>query len=276
MKRNFAKRAGFRVSVIRRNLSFARRAAFFKVPAMNLAALFAIIVLSFVCGLGHGQSPPPPPTRGEGGPRPGERPDERSDRGGGDRGGDRRGGFWPGYGRPPMKSDAYDKLPEEEKKRIREAMDRAWGRPEVINARERTLKAHADLRDAIRVSLEKHDPEVAALLQKVDPPDGYDPRDLPPMPGVDSEEFPKAIVLRLGMEMMMFSKPERKEATRAFHGRLMETEAVKTALKEIHEARGEARIQAAQKLRQVYREAAMHEFQKMRSSPQEGTKPEPK
>jgi hypothetical protein len=245
---------------------------------MKLTAIFVLTVLSLAIGLGYGQTPTrpgPPPQRGEGGFRPGERSREHEGEKS-DRGGDRRSGFWPGFGRPPMKSEAYDKLPEEEKKRIREAMDRAWGRPEVINARERTMKAHADLRDAIRVSLEKHDPEVAAILQKVDPPDSYDPRELPPMPEVDSEEFPKAIVLRLGMEMMMFSKPERKEATRAFHGRIMETEIVKTALKAIHETRGEERIQAAQKLRQVYRETAMQEFQKLRSTAPEGGRPEPK
>lgn len=175
-----------------------------------------------------------------------------------------------------MKSEAYDKLPEEEKKRIREAMDRVWGRPEVIEARERTLKAHADLREMIRHSLEKHDPEIAALLKKIEPQEGYDPRELPPMPPVDSEEFPKAITLRLGMEMLMFSKPDRKESTRVFHERLMATEPMQKALQVVQNSRGEVRIQAAQKLRQVYRETAMQEFQKLRNRPGDSPKPEAK
>lgn len=177
-----------------------------------------------------------------------------------------------------MKSEEYDKLPEADKKRIREAMDRVWGRPEVIEARERTMKAHAELRETIRTSLAKHDPEVAELLKKVEPDDGYDMRQLPPMPAVDSDDFPKAISMRLGMDIMMFAKPDRKEATRMFHERLMATEPVQKALQEVIAKRGEERIQASQRLRQVYREAAMHEFQKARPPrpKTEGDKPSAK
>ncbi len=176
-----------------------------------------------------------------------------------------------------MKSEEYDKLPEADKKRIREAMDRVWGRPEVIAAREQTMRAHAELRETIRTSLAKHDPEVAELLKKVEPDDGYDMRKLPPMPQVDSDDFPKAITLRLGMEMMMFSKPDRREATRQFHERLMTSEAVQNALQEVQTKRGEERVQAAMRLRQVYRETAMHEFQKARPRPpgEGGGKPPP-
>lgn len=174
-----------------------------------------------------------------------------------------------------MKSEEYDKLPETDKKRIREAMDRVWGRPEVIEARERTMKAHAELRETIRTTLAKHDPEVAELLKKVEPDDGYDMRQLPPMPPVDSDEFPRAITMRLGMDIMMFSKPDRKDATRLFHEKLLTTEPVQKALQEVIAKRGEDRIQASQRLRQVYREAAMQEFQKARGSrpPPEGGKP---
>lgn len=246
---------------------------------MNRAATFVIAALSLTCGLGSGQTNdapparpgPPPSPRGEGGFRPGppgsgDRDGDRKDRG--DHGGDRRGGgFWPGFGRPPMRSEEYDKLPEADKKRIREAMDRVWGRPEVIEARERTMRAHADLRETIRTSLARHDPEVAELLKKVEPDDGYDMRQLPPMPAVDSDEFPRAITMRLGMDIMMFSKPDRKEATRLFHEKLMTTEPVQKALQEVIAKRGEERIQASQRLRQVYREAAMQEFQKARPRP---------
>lgn len=176
-----------------------------------------------------------------------------------------------------MKSEAYDKLPEEDKKRIREAMDRVWGRPEVIEARERTLKAHADLRDTIRVSLEKTDPEVAVLLKKIEPEQGFDPRQLPPMPAVDSAEFAPAVTLRLEMDLLMFAKPDRKEATKLFHQSLMAKPEVQAALKQVQVTRGEERIQAAQKLRQTYREAAYREFQTTRSRPPgEAPKPESK
>lgn len=237
---------------------------------MHRAAHLLTALLTLTCGLASGQTPDPRrpgPPPGEGGPRrpPGER---------GDRGGDWRGGFSPGFGRPPMKSEAYDKLPEEDKKRIREAMDRVWGRPEVIEARERTLKAHADLRDTIRVSLEKTDPEVAVLLKKIEPEQGFDPRQLPPMPSVDSAEFAPAVTLRLEMDLMMFAKPDRKDATKLFHQRLMEKAEVQAALKQVQDTLGEQRIQAAHKLRQTYREAAYREIQSTRGRPP-GEAPKP-
>lgn len=176
-----------------------------------------------------------------------------------------------------MKSEAYDRLPESDKKRIRDAMDRVWGRPEVIEARERTLKAHADLRDTIRVSLEKTDPEVAALLKKIEPEQGFDPRQLPPMPAVDSAEFAPAVTLRLEMDLLMFAKPDRKDATKLFHQRLMAKPEVQAALQHVQDTHGEERVQAAQKLRQTYREAAHLEFQALRSrTPKEAPKPEAK
>ncbi len=177
--------------------------------------------------------------------------------------GDRRG-MMPSFGRPPMRSEDFDKLPEEEKKRVREALDKVWGRPEVIEARDQAMKANEEMRDTIRRSLEKIDPGAAAILAKIEPKDHFDPRQMPAMPKADSAEFPKALVLRLGMEMMAFAKPERREETKKFHERIMATSLVQAALSELEIKRGEKRIQAAQKLRQTYREAAMHEFQQLR------------
>lgn len=177
--------------------------------------------------------------------------------------GDRRG-MMPGFGRPPMRSDEFDKLPEADKKRVREALDKVWSRPEVIEARDRAMRVNEEMRDTIRHSLEKIDPEAAKILAKIEPKDHFDPRQMPPMPATDSEEYPKAMVMRLGMEMLAFAKPDRREETKKFHERIMAGTMVQDAFHELEAKRGEERIQAAHKLRQVYRESAVREFQKLR------------
>lgn len=197
----------------------------------------------------------PPPDGQTQKPPPGAAPTQRP--------GDRRG-MMPGFGRPPMRSEEFDKLPEADKKRVREALDKVWGRPEVIEARDHAMRVNEELRDTIRNSLEKIDPEAAKILAKIEPKNHFDPRQMPPMPATDSEEYPRAMVMRLGMEMLAFAKPDRREETKKFHERIMTGAPVQEALHEMETRRGEERIQAAQKLRQVYREAALREFQKLR------------
>lgn len=241
-----------------------------------LRVLQALTLLLATPALLPGQPPgPPPPPEGGGKPRPpGDGPRRPGERG------DWRG-FSPGFGRPPMRSDEYDKLPEEERKYIREALDKVWSRPEVMEARERTLKAHAELRQTIRRSLEKSDPKAAAILAKVEPSDPDAERELPPLPPLDSEDFPKAMLLRFGRELMAFSRPDRREETQRFHEKLLGSEAVQKALEAAQATQGEERIQAVQKLRSVYREAAIKEFQAMRDrrsppSPEGGRPPAPR
>jgi len=170
----------------------------------------------------------------------------------------------PGFGRPPMRSDAFDQLPEEDKKRVREALDKVWGRPEVIEARDEAMKANEKMRDAIRHSLEKIDPEAAAILTKIEPKERFDPRQLPVLPAADSQEYPKALVARLRLELMAFAKPERREETSKLHEKIMLEELVQTALRGVETTQAEARTAAVQKLRQAYREAAMRAFKALR------------
>lgn len=222
------------------------------------------------------QAEPPPPPPGERGdkppgfgpPRGGERGDRDRERGdrdrdrGGERGsgGDRRSGM-PGYGgRPPMRHDGFDKLPEEDKKRVREALDKVWSRPEVIAAKDKALRANEEMRDTIRESLGKIDPGAAAILARIEPKDHFDPRDLPRLPPPDSAEFPDIMVKRLGMELISFSRPERREETRKLHERVMSQPQVAGAVARVVSTTGEERIQAVQKLRELYREAVGREF----------------
>ncbi|WP_208300234.1 hypothetical protein [Prosthecobacter fusiformis] len=216
---------------------------------------------------------PPPPPKGERGDRPpgygppkgGDRGGERGDRDrGGDRGGDWRGGMSGYGGRPPMRHDGFDKLPEEEKKRVREALDKVWSRPEVIAAKDKAMRANEEMRDTIRESLAKIDPDAAAILARIEPKDHFDPRDLPKLPPSDSPEFPQMMVKRMGMELLSFSRPERREETRQLHDRVMAQPQVAEAVSRVVGTTGEERIQAVQKLREAYREAVGKEFQAAR------------
>lgn len=170
----------------------------------------------------------------------------------------------PGFGRPPMRNDGFEKLPETEKKRVREAFEKVWSRPEVIEARDKSMRANEEMRDVIREALTKIDPEAAAILARVEPKDHFDPRQLPKLPPPESAEFPKAILARMGMEMMAFSRPERHEEARKFHERVIALPQVRAALVRLESTAGEERIQAMQKLREVYREAVGQEFKAAR------------
>ncbi len=235
--------------------------------------------------------PPPPPPKGEprgdkpphfgppkggGGGDRGERGDRDRDRGGDWRGGG--GGWMPGYGsRPPMRHDGFDKLPEEEKKRVREALDKVWTRPEVIEARDKAMRANEEMRDTIRESLGKIDPDAAAILARIEPKDHFDPRKLPKLPPSDSPEFPKIMVQRLGMELQSFSRPDRLEETRSLHERVITQPKVMESISRLETTTGEERIQAVQALREVYREAVGKEFQAAREkrAAEEAAKPKP-
>lgn len=171
----------------------------------------------------------------------------------------------PGFGgRPPMRHDAFDKLPEADKKRVREALDKVWSRPEVIEAKDKAMRANEEMRDTIRTALAKIDPEAAAILAKTEPKDQFDPRNLPRLPAPDSPEFPKIMVKRMGMELLTFSRPERREGTQQLHDRVIAQPALQEALAKVESTQGEERILAVQKLRDLYREAVIKEFQAAR------------
>jgi hypothetical protein len=171
----------------------------------------------------------------------------------------------PGFGRSPgSRHDGFDQLPEADKRRVREALDKVWSRPEVIQARDRAMKANEDFRDAIRAALEAIDPEAVRIMDRVRPPDHFDPREMPKLPPTDSEDFPRIALQRMGMEFIGFARPERREDARRMSERIIALPQIQEAYAKVQQTRGEARIQAMQKLREMYREEISREFQKAR------------
>lgn len=170
----------------------------------------------------------------------------------------------PGMGKPPLRYDGFEKLSEEERAKMRAAFEKAWQRPEVIESRDKAMKANEDMREKLRVAVQEIDPEVAKILEKVKPPFPVDQRGLPEMPQPDSPEFARMAAIRLGAEMLSMSRPERREETRRFHDRIMQLPRVKDALMKLEQMPPQERLAAFQRLRDVYRESTGDEFRKLR------------
>lgn len=168
----------------------------------------------------------------------------------------------PGSGRP--RYDGFEKLSEEERGKVRAAFDKAWQRPEVIESRDKAMKANEEMREKLRLAVQEIDPEVAKILEKVKPPFPMDQRGLPEMPKPDSPEFARMAGIRLGAEMLSMSKPERREETRRFHDRIMQMPRVKEALTKLEEMSPQERMEGFKKLRDVYRDVTGEEFRKLR------------
>jgi len=198
--------------------------------------------------------PPPPPPHG---PQPSERGDwrpeeERGDRRGGDRFGP--GGKGPG-GRPPMYGEGFERLSEDQKRRVRDALAKAWGRPEVADARDRMMKANEEMREAIHGALKEIDPEIATLLANMRGPEPWGGRgEMPQMPPPESPDFPNAVVKRLEMELLIFSPPDRREEARTLHGTLLGQPEISAAVKKLKEVAVPERMAAMEELRRLYRE----------------------
>lgn len=183
-------------------------------------------------------------------------------------GGDRRGP--PGKslsGRPPMWGEGFEKLNEQEKTRVREALGKAWGRPEVAAARDKLMAANDEMRRALNAAVQEIDPEAAAILSKMRGPDGHagPGRGEPPrLPPVESDDFPVAVVKRLETELLIFSPPERRDAARELHARLLAKPAIGEAVRRLNSAATGERIKAMEELRKIYREAVSEEWRKLR------------
>lgn len=229
---------------------------------IRFTALTGALLVLALCARAAEPPPPTSPPKGEAGADKPPRPEWR-------------GGFG-GFGRPP-RHDGFDKLPEEERRKVRDALDRVWNRPEVIAARDEAMRANDAMRRVIREALEKTDPEAAAILARLEPREGFDPSKLPPLPPPEAADFPEAVAARMASELQAFSRPERREETRQIHARVMARPALHEAFERLKTSEGEARIEALHALRKAYREAVGAEFQaaRERRGVTEGGKPPP-
>jgi len=163
--------------------------------------------------------------------------------------------------RPPM---GFDTLTEDEKKKVREAMAKAWNRPEVITARDKAMEANEQMRQTLQTAIKEIDPEVDAILEKIKPPYPLDHRGLPLMPKPESPEFIKFVGIRLRAELMSIAKPGRHEETGRFHDRIMQSQRMKDVLGELERAAPGSRVDVFMKLRDIYRQVAADEFAKFK------------
>ncbi|QIF03980.1 hypothetical protein [Roseimicrobium sp. ORNL1] len=240
------------------------------------AAATAVTLLAGVepCLAQDASTPPPPPPPAANGP---ERPD-KPPREGGDKdrdkdkgwhrsdnrgpGGPGGSGYGGGYSRGDRErggGDMFKGLPEEERQRVREAFEKAWQDPEVIAARDRMSKANEEMRTALHEALKKADPEVVKILEKVRPPGGFP--GMARMPDPADPEFAPQAIQRLGGELQVWAKMDRRETdTKPMHDRIAQVPAVKEALQRAQEASPELRPEAWRKLREAYFGAAKAEF----------------
>lgn len=226
-----------------------------------LVLLFALATAAFAQTEGDKPLLPPPSP-----PKPGEGPSHRD---GDHRDGDRHDGDH--HGPPGMHGmgkprgfDGFEKLTEAEKAKVRAAFEKAWQRPEVIESRDKALRANEEMRSTLHNALKEIDPEVVVILEKIKPQFPMDQRGLPEMPKPDSPQFAHMAAIRLGAELQSISRPERRDETRGFHERLMQLPRVKEALAKMDGLPPGERMEAFKKFREIYREAAGQEFMKFR------------
>ena len=238
----------------------ANRTSHGKMPAMRPLVVLFSLSLSLAAQNGE---PPAPPKNGE----PPAPPPRRE--------GERRGppgmmGGGSGGMRPPA---GFEKLSEEERKLMREAFEKAWKDPKVIEARDQALRANENVRRVLHDAISKEDPKVAALLEKMKPPFETDDRGFPILPRPDSPDFVKVANARLGAEMMSMAKPGKQEDTRRFHERIMQLPRMKEAMAALETTPPADRLEALRKIRDLYRQLVGEEFARLRKLREEGGDP---
>lgn len=187
--------------------------------------------------------------------------------------------------------DIFRHLSEEDRQKVRRAFEKAWSKPEVLEARNQLMKATDQYREALHQAIEEADPEVTKILErnKDDGPPGGRPRSSPqPMPEPNDPEFTRKAVLRLAGELQGWMglpdhgdhrdsdrrrDGERRESlSQRLHERIVQVPAVQDAIKELSSKNEPSqRMEEWKHLREVYINTARSEIAKMR----EGQRPEP-
>lgn len=223
-----------------------------KMTGMRSLAVFFAFSLSLAAQPGD---PSGPPKNGDAGAPPRREGERRGPSG-------MNGGI-----RPPA---GFDKLTEEERTLMREAFEKAWKDPKVIEARDQALRANENVRRVLHDAMSKDDPKVAALLEKMKPPFESDDRGFPILPRPDSPDFVKVANARLGAEMMSMAKPGKQEDTRRFHERIMQLPRMKEAMAALETTPPAERLEALRKIRDLYRQLVGEEFARFRKAREEG------
>lgn len=174
--------------------------------------------------------------------------------------------------RPPA---GFEKLGEEERKLLREAFEKAWKDPKVVEARDQALRANENVRRVLNETMGRGDPKIAALLAKMRPPFETDDRGFPILPRPDSPDFVKVAQARLGAEMMAVAKPGKQEDNRRFHERIMGLPRMREAMTKLESTPPAGRFEALRKIRELYRQVVTEEFARHRKNREEAASASP-
>lgn len=242
---------------------------------MNLHRLILLLALSVAMSGFADEKPPgsPPDAKGDRGPGGGKGIPRSPMREGGR---PEWSGKGPG-GRPPMSmgGQEFEKLPEAERQRVREALAKAWGHEDVHAAREKVIRANEQLRETIRKVLIEIDPHVVEVLEKIRPPEDRKGPGFGQPLDPKSPDFTRQVADRLGRELQAFSRPDRHEETRQFHEKIMALPPMVDALARLEQMPPEKREEAVSRIREVYRQVASGEMRRIRekAEPEKGGAP---
>lgn len=163
-------------------------------------------------------------------------------------------------------------MPEDQKQKVRAAFEKVWKKQEVVDARERLMKANEDYRKSIHDALVEADPEVAKILDNRKPSMGQGMQGK--MPDINDPEFASKALHRLRMESQ--TGEHRESPMSKIHEKVMHSPVVAEAVKNLQQAEPAKRMEAWTQLRETYQAAIKVEFGKMRENfKKEGTSHSP-
>lgn len=159
------------------------------------------------------------------------------------------------------RADVWRHLEPEQRQKLREAMRQSWTDPAVINAREEVKQAGEAFQEAVKHAVERIDPSLVKLLQRVQGAEG-------PWPGREPENEEKSRGRGSGLSrgfgdqirppgFLESLSPEEREKFRKAEEAALASEAVKAVREELDKIREEdeairrRRLEAHRKLRQV-------------------------
>jgi hypothetical protein len=237
-----------------------------KVRGVRDTRPITIMLLTVVCVLQAAGSRaedamPPPPLE----PKPSDRPPQD---GPGRRPGPPRGGGMPGtpgvYPRGDREhTDAFNQLPEEERQRIRAAFEKVWNKPDVVQARDRLMKANEAYREVLHQALGEADSGVLKILEKVKVPmPGGGFPFAGRLPDPNDSEFSKKLLARLSEDLQNWARNEKRDLPVArFHERVVNAPAVRELVTQLDAAQEpQRRLEIAGRLREAYFAAWRAEF----------------